>query len=79
MWRLAMGIVLCLLLAVVAAILFVVPLRRGYTPPYRSADAAASLEQVNLGETQQWILIRGSKKDNPLLLFLHGGPGMPTM
>ena len=73
------AIVLCLLFAAIIAVFSLVPLRRGYTPPYQSADAIASLEQVNLSGTQEWILIRGSKRDNPLLLFLHGGPGMPTM
>lgn len=27
----------------------------------------------------QWLLIRGEPDDRPLVLFLHGGPGMPSM
>ena len=35
------------------------------------------LESATIGGIQQWLHIRGRKKDNPLLLFLHGGPGWP--
>ena len=50
---------------------------RESTPAIRGG--IASLERVNLGGSEQSILIRGAKLSNPVLLFLHGGPGMPTM
>ncbi len=49
------------------------------TPPVRAPRGVAVLEEVTLGGARQWVLIRGRDASHPLLLFLHGGPGMPAM
>lgn len=34
---------------------------------------------VDIGDIKQWIQIRGEDRDNPVLLFVHGGPGGSTL
>jgi pimeloyl-ACP methyl ester carboxylesterase len=41
----------------------------------RTPHGVQSLEQVTLGGVKQWISIRGSDRANPVMLFIHGGPG----
>ena len=43
----------------------------------RTPEGVESLEQVELGGLKQWISIRGQNRSNPVLLFIHGGPGSP--
>lgn len=58
---------------------------RAFTPQIRDRSghvvpgSVASLEWINLGGIRQSVLIRGANASNPLLLFLHGGPGMSSM
>jgi pimeloyl-ACP methyl ester carboxylesterase len=52
---------------------------RGRTPHIPGPNSVASLERVQIGGVGQCLLIRGNNRSNPILLFLHGGPGMPAM
>lgn len=38
-----------------------------------------TLESPLINGTAQWVQIRGQRRDNPAILFIHGGPGMPMM
>jgi proline iminopeptidase len=37
------------------------------------------LKTVDIGGIKQWIRVRGTNPANPILLFIHGGPGSPMM
>ena len=44
-----------------------------------SPKGIETLEKVTLGGVEQWISIRGRSTDNPVILFIHGGPGDTMM
>ena len=48
-----------------------------YTPEIEQPTSVSSLEYITIGGVRQLFLIRGSDLSRPILLFLHGGPGMP--
>ena len=60
-------------------------LRLGHTEPFRGPDgnvlpnSVAEIEYVRLGGVDQWVMIRGENVANPVLIVLHGGPGMSEM
>lgn len=82
--RLAPGFVAAAVLAL-SALAWALLVSRGVTPAIHDergrpvAGSVASLEQVRLGGVPQWVLVRGHDRARPVLLFLHGGPGMPAM
>ena len=41
-----------------------------------SPSGIDSLESVRIGGIDQWIQVRGQNVNNPILLFIHGGPGL---
>lgn len=44
----------------------------------RSANGIDDASFVPIGGIEQWVTIRGQDRSNPVLLFLHGGPGDVT-
>lgn len=69
---------LILVLTLFVAI-FIAFFGRGKTPPIAGIQSIATLEPVRIGGVDQWLLTRGTDTSKPVLLFLHGGPGMPSM
>jgi len=41
--------------------------------------SVTELISVEIGGMDQWIMIRGEDRNNPILLWLHGGPGAAQM
>ena len=33
------------------------------------------LEKLRIGGIEQWVSVRGTDRRNPVLLYIHGGPG----
>ncbi|OZV13262.1 hypothetical protein CIW83_05145 [Tissierella sp. P1] len=49
------------------------------TPKIEGENSVAIIEKIKLGGLEQAILVRGKDISNPVLLFLHGGPGYPQI
>ena len=44
-----------------------------------TSNGVETLETVAIGGIEQWIQVRGKDRDNPVILYLHGGPGSTMM
>jgi pimeloyl-ACP methyl ester carboxylesterase len=42
-----------------------------------SPSPIAETIRLDLGGFSQWVMVRGASVENPVLIILHGGPGMP--
>jgi pimeloyl-ACP methyl ester carboxylesterase len=75
--RLAIG--LGILLGVLLLALAIWALLPARTAPLPGPDAIAALERIPLGGQEQTVLIRGRDRTNPVLLYVHGGPGFAQL
>ena len=41
----------------------------------RTINGISEIQYLKINNTRQYVLIRGENVNNPILLFLHGGPG----
>jgi pimeloyl-ACP methyl ester carboxylesterase len=66
------------MIVVVFVLRFLLPAWTPRTRPSGGRDpsnAIAVLEKVRIGGSDQWVLQRSEDTSNPVILFLHGGPG----
>ena len=49
------------------------------TPDIHTPNAVTDLISIEIGGMDQWVMIRGDDRSNPVLLWLHGGPGAAQM
>jgi len=84
-WLKISGVLVLALLAILLLTVGYMQFVRPFTPSFKDdrgrplPGSIASLEKIKLGGLDQWILVRGRNRTNPVVLFLHGGPGMPAM
>ena len=73
-------ILLGILITLVAAIIILLIVRLiGKSINAKTPDGGINESMlVDINGTKQWINIYGQDKDNPVLLYLHGGPGSAT-
>jgi pimeloyl-ACP methyl ester carboxylesterase len=52
---------------------------KSFTPPILAKGSITELRNLNVNGDKQYLLVRGADRSLPVLLFIHGGPGMPAM
>jgi pimeloyl-ACP methyl ester carboxylesterase len=73
---LALGLIALIVLAVVAAQGYRAYRQHELAKKWRitSPNGIDEAKYIDVNGAQEWITIRGQNRDNPVILFLHGGP-----
>lgn len=76
MRRVLLALALLMVFVIVAALSFraVWQRRIAHTERIDSANGINEAKFIKVNGAEEWITIRGDNKDNPIILFLHGGP-----
>ncbi|MCX6175491.1 MAG: alpha/beta hydrolase [Ignavibacteriales bacterium] len=70
-----------IVLVIIVVIILVIILMPGYTQRIKKLGnvqgqkSLTELKKIRIGDSLQWVMIRSENIDNPILLFIHGGPG----
>ncbi|MEK4273676.1 alpha/beta fold hydrolase [Paenibacillus sp. FSL R7-0026] len=62
--------ILSIILIIIVALIFPT-----WTPKIKGENSISMLEQVEINGTGHEVMIRGVDRTNPILIFVHGGPG----
>ncbi len=75
-FRILLGLVALVVLAVIAALSYraISQHRIANAVKIASPNGIDEAKFIQINGAQEWITIRGQNKDNPVILFLHGGP-----
>ncbi|MBS4197339.1 alpha/beta fold hydrolase [Lederbergia citri] len=65
-------ITICILLFLLAVIGLFLPT---WTPDIKGKNSISTLEQVDINGTKLEVMIRDNDRSNPIIIFVHGGPG----
>jgi pimeloyl-ACP methyl ester carboxylesterase len=83
--RILKYVLISLVVIALGGYIFLIITSPGTTRSFEDADgnvidnSIAEMAYIKVGDSQQFVLIRGKNIDNPVLLMVHGGPGMPDM
>ncbi len=70
-------LVLCIAIILILIVVTALRLINTYKNRILQPNGIQENIYVEIGEIKQYLQIRGEDKDNPIILWLHGGPGFP--
>lgn len=61
--------------AIILIVLIIALFSPTWTSSIKGENSISALEQVEINGTNHEMMIRGTDKENPVIIFVHGGPG----